>query len=158
VASVAFTRDDGGTSANAGGLIYMGGGTPVQKAAGFEDTPDDMYDFLSAICEPGADNARIRLFCDDSVEHFHWLEAKGLAFKRTFNAEPGLESATDDCLVYTGGEDCHPWCQLARPAPRGHNPRTVGKAGPHLMQCLLASMRMDCVLVESSGDTSVLAP
>ena len=29
----------GGTSAMSGGLIYMGGGTPVQAACGIEDTP-----------------------------------------------------------------------------------------------------------------------
>ena len=68
----------GGTSANSGGLVYLGGGTPVQKAAGFEDDPDEMFRFLVAVSSPGADAERIRLFCDASVEHFHWLEAQGL--------------------------------------------------------------------------------
>src|SRR5512139_4216248 len=35
----------GGTSALSGGQIYMGGGTPVQKACGFVDTPEEMYKF-----------------------------------------------------------------------------------------------------------------
>jgi glycine/D-amino acid oxidase-like deaminating enzyme len=39
----------GGTSANSGGLIYMGGGTPVQKAAGFDDTPEELFKFLMAV-------------------------------------------------------------------------------------------------------------
>ncbi len=29
----------GGAASLAGGFIYMGGGTPLQKALGFEDTP-----------------------------------------------------------------------------------------------------------------------
>jgi len=36
----------GGTTAMAGGLIYMGGGTPTQKACGIEDTTEDMYEYL----------------------------------------------------------------------------------------------------------------
>ena len=55
----------GGTSANSGGLIYLGGGTPVQKAAGFEDDPEEMFKFLVAASSPGADEAKLRLFCPD---------------------------------------------------------------------------------------------
>src|SRR5690349_21624276 len=59
----------GGTSALSGGLIYMGGGTPVQKACGFEDSPDEMFRFLMAALGPEPDEAKIRLFCERSVEH-----------------------------------------------------------------------------------------
>jgi succinate dehydrogenase/fumarate reductase flavoprotein subunit len=139
----------GGTSANSGGLIYLGGGTPVQKAAGFDDTPEEMFRFLCAIAQPGPDEERIRDFCEHSVEHFHWLEAQGLPFKRSFHPEPGLESRTDDCLVYSGGEDAAPWKHLARPAPRGHKPQTPGKAGPFLMQRMLAALAASPVRVET---------
>jgi len=130
----------GGTSANSGGLIYLGGGTPVQKAAGFDDDPEEMAKFLIAVSSPGADEEKIRLFCESSVEHFHWLEAQGVPFKRSFYPEPSLESRTDDCLVYSGGEDGAPFDRLARPAPRGHKPRTEGKAGPFFMQKLLEAV------------------
>ncbi|WP_369075231.1 FAD-binding protein, partial [Aromatoleum toluclasticum] len=33
----------GGASAMSSGIFYLGGGTAVQKAAGYEDTPDEMY-------------------------------------------------------------------------------------------------------------------
>ncbi|MGE4652085.1 MAG: FAD-dependent oxidoreductase, partial [Myxococcota bacterium] len=72
----------GGTSANSGGLIYLGGGTPVQQAVGFEDTPEELFKFLMAVSGLGADEAKIRLFSEGSVEHFHWLEAQGVPFKR----------------------------------------------------------------------------
>ena len=72
------------------------------------------------------------------MEHFEWFEAQGVPFKRSFYDEPGLESITDDCLVYTSGEDCHPWNEIARPAPRGHKAQVVNKGGPFLMQCMMA--------------------
>jgi succinate dehydrogenase/fumarate reductase flavoprotein subunit len=129
----------GGTSANSGGLIYLGGGTPVQRACGFDDSPEDMFAFLMAACGPGADEAKVRLFCERSVEHFHWLEAEGVPFKRSFYPEPGTEPPTDDCLLYSGGEDAHPFDEIARPAPRAHKPRAPGAAGALLMQKLLAA-------------------
>jgi 3-oxo-5alpha-steroid 4-dehydrogenase len=143
----------GGTSANSGGLIYLGGGTPVQKACGFEDTPEEMLRFLLAASQPGAREEKIRLFCEGSVEHFHWLEGQGVPFKRSFHPEPGMESPTDDCLVYSGGEDCHPWSAIARPAPRGHKPLTKGKAGPYLMQRVLEAVARHGLRVR--GDTRV---
>jgi succinate dehydrogenase/fumarate reductase flavoprotein subunit len=139
----------GGTSANSGGLIYLGGGTPVQEAAGFHDTPEEMFKFLMAISAPGPNEPKIRHFCEQSVSHFHWLEAKGVPFKRSFYPEPGLEARTDDCLVYTGGEDAAPWNRVARPAPRGHKPQVPGKAGPFLMQRMLAALAQHPVRVET---------
>ena len=74
----------GGTSAMAGGLIYMGGGTPVQEACGYPDTPEGMFTFLMAACGPAPDETKVRLFCEESVAHFHWLERHGVPFKRSF--------------------------------------------------------------------------
>ena len=36
-----------GTTANAAGHVYLGGGTRVQKAVGVEDTVEDMYTYLT---------------------------------------------------------------------------------------------------------------
>ena len=33
----------GGTSSMSGGHFYLGGGTAVQQATGWEDSPDEMY-------------------------------------------------------------------------------------------------------------------
>ncbi|MHA7835845.1 MAG: FAD-dependent oxidoreductase [bacterium] len=143
----------GGASALSGGLIYLGGGTPVQQAAGFEDSEEEMFAFLLAASQPGADEEKIRLYCRDSVEHFHWLESQGVPFKRSFCEEPGLEPRTDDCLVYSAGENCHPWSSIARPAPRGHKPRVPGKGGGLLMRCMLEAVGRSGVEVEN--DTRV---
>ncbi|MFN8543765.1 MAG: FAD-dependent oxidoreductase [Candidatus Binatia bacterium] len=129
----------GGTSALSGGLVYLGGGTPVQAACGFEDTPEEMFTFLMAACGPAADEAKTRQFCEESVAHFHWLVEHGVPFKATHYPEPFMEPPTDDCLVYSGGEDAYPFDRIARPAPRGHKPQTPGAAGAFLMQRLLAA-------------------
>ena len=54
----------GGTSANSGGLIYLGGGTALQSACGFEDSPENMAAFLRAALGPGVDDERIEAYCD----------------------------------------------------------------------------------------------
>ena len=108
----------GGTSAMAGGLIYLGGGTPVQQACGYDDTPEAMFTFLSAACGPSTDEAKVRAYCEESVAHFHWFESHGVPFKRSFYPEPSMEPPTDDCLVFSGGEDAYPFDRLTPPVPR----------------------------------------
>ncbi len=131
----------GGTSANSGGLIYLGGGTPVQQACGFEDSAEEMFKFLMAASQPGPCEEKIQPFCEHSVAHFHWLEAQGVPFKRTFWQEPGMEAPTDDCLVYSGGENCHPYVNLAKPAPRAHKPQARRAAGGFFMQKMIEAVR-----------------
>ena len=74
----------GGSSADSTAQIYMGGGTPLQKACGIEDTPEEMYKYLMASCGPGVDEEKIRCFCDRSVEHYHWLTGHGVPFDMGF--------------------------------------------------------------------------
>lgn len=146
----------GGTSALSGGLIYLGGGTPVQKACGFDDTPEEMFKFLMAACGPDPDEAKVRIFCEGSVEHFHWLEAQGVPFKRTFYPEPGMEAPTDDCLVFSGGEETWPFSEIARPAPRAHKPQANAAAGGFLMQRLVAAVERRRVRIAPNARVETL--
>jgi len=130
----------GGTSAMSGGVIYLGGGTPVQEKCGFDDSPDEMFEYLMAACGPGPDEAKLRLFCERSVEHYHWLVDQGVPFKAKFYPEPGMEPPTDDGLIFSGSEDAWPFDRIARPAPRGHKAQAEGAAGGFLMQRLLAAV------------------
>lgn len=59
----------GGAAALAGGFVYLGGGTPLQKALGFDDTPENMAAFLTAALGPGVDEAKINDYCAGSVGH-----------------------------------------------------------------------------------------
>ena len=49
----------GGASALSGGWIYLGGGTPVQRACGFSDSAEEMERFLLVALGPEADEAKI---------------------------------------------------------------------------------------------------
>lgn len=51
----------GGSSALSGGELYLGGGTQVQRASGYEDTADNMFAYLCAALGPYADAEKIRL-------------------------------------------------------------------------------------------------
>lgn len=117
----------GGAAALSGGFIYLGGGTALQKALGFEDTPENMERFLMAALGPGADEAKIHDYCQGSVEHFEWLVAQGVPFKEEFWGEPGWEPPADQGLMFSGGENAAPYNILATPAPRGHLPQMADK-------------------------------
>ncbi|MEM7412757.1 MAG: FAD-dependent oxidoreductase [Myxococcota bacterium] len=129
----------GGTSAQASGQLYLGGGTALQKACGFEDDPEEMYKYLMASCGPGADADKVRTYCEGSVEHFDWVTSQGVPFKSTYlPVEEGTDPYTDDGLSYTGSELAHPFCEIAKPAPRGHTAQQEGEnAGLMMMETLL---------------------
>ncbi len=138
----------GGTSAMSGGVIYLGGGTALQKACGFEDTPEEMLKYLQASIGAGRDDAKLELYCDGTVEHFDWLVAQGIPYKETFYHGQSGEPPTDDGLVWSGSENVHPFRDIARPAPRGHVAAVPGVAGPKVMSAL-------CEAVEASGARTV---
>jgi succinate dehydrogenase/fumarate reductase flavoprotein subunit len=150
----------GGTSAMSGGVIYLGGGTAVQRACGFEDSPEAMFAYLMASSGPRPDEAKIRAYSDGSVEHFDWLVAQGVPFKATFYPHYSGEPPTDDGLVYSGSENAHPYNELATPAPRGHVPQIPGRAGGLLMQTLLAAVGRSGaeVVTDARVQTLVFAP
>jgi 3-oxo-5alpha-steroid 4-dehydrogenase len=131
----------GGSAALSGGEFYLGGngGTPAQKAAGFEDSTEDFYKYLMMAGGPGADEARVRLYADNAVSHFHWLVEQGVPFKGTYLPGKWLEPTTDDTLVWSGSEAAWPFAQQAKPAPRGHAAQLAGwGAGKIIMESLSA--------------------
>ncbi len=158
----------GGAAAMAGGFIYLGGGTPLQKACGFDDSVDNMAAFLNVAMGPGADGDRIADYCAGSVDHFNWLVDCGVPFKAEFFSEPGWEPMGDQGLMYSGGENSYPFNTIATPAPRGHVPQMSNKkqgeasAGYMLMKPLVETataagaravydVRVQRLVVESSG-------
>ena len=117
----------GGAAAMAGGFLYLGGGTALQKACGFDDSVEDMTAFLNVAMGPGADETRIADYCGGSVAHFDWLVRRGVPFKPAFWGEPGWEPPGDEGLMFTGGENAFPFNTIAKPAPRGHVPQMADK-------------------------------
>jgi len=130
----------GGTSAMSGGVLYLGGGTALQKACGFEDSPEEMFKYLMASCGESPDEAKLRLYCEGSVSHYEWICAQGVPFKEVYYHGVSGEPPTDDGLVWSGSERVHPFREIAVPAPRGHVPQQPHQAGPLLMQKLVAAV------------------
>ncbi len=146
----------GGTSALSGGVLYLGGGTPLQKQCGFEDSPEQMFRYLLASCGLRPDQEKLRLYCDGSVDHYHWLVDQGVPFKPVFYPHYSGEPPTDDGLVYSGTEDAWPFDRLATPAPRGHVPQIPGQAGGLLMQKLLAAVAASGASVQPDSRATAL--
>src|SRR5690349_23974758 len=133
----------GGTSAMSGGHFYLGGGTAVQQATGWDDTADAMYDYLVAVSkEPEHD--KIRAYCDGSVEHFGWLEALGFEFERSYYPEKAVIQPGTEGLMFTGNEKVWPFKEQAVPAPRGHKVPVPGDTrGAKLVTDLLVKRAAD---------------
>ena len=132
----------GGTSALSGGSLYLGGGTGLQRACGFDDTPEEMYRYLRASVQPGPPDEWLRAYCEGSVELYGWLVARGVPFKDEFlPPERGTYPwGSEHGLSYTGSELAHPFSALATPAPRGHHPQHPGEGGGLvLMEALSAA-------------------
>ncbi|MCF8608808.1 FAD-binding protein [Gordonia sp. HY285] len=118
----------GGTTCMAGGHFYLGAGTAVQQATGHADSADEMAKYLAAVSrEPEHD--KIRAYCDDSVDHFNWLENLGFEFERSYYPEKAVIQPQTQGLMFTGNEKVWPFYEKAVPAPRGHKVPVEGDTG-----------------------------
>jgi len=128
----------GGASALSSGLFYLGGGTAVQTACGYQDSAQNMYRFLCSSMGTGKAEL-IRRYCDDNVRHFDWLEAQGVPFERSCYKGKAVFLLTTEGLLGTGNEKVWPYSELATPVPRGHQVTGAGEStGSAAMTPLLA--------------------
>ena len=144
----------GGTTSMAGGHFYLGGGTAVQQATGHRDSPEEMYKYLMAVSlDP--DPEKIRAYCEGSVEHFNWLEALGFQFERSYYPGKVVVPPGTEGLSYTGNEKVWPFCEQAKPAPRGHSVPVPGELGGAAMVIDLLLKRADDLGVQVQYETKV---
>ncbi|SMB26761.1 conserved protein of unknown function [Sterolibacterium denitrificans] len=149
----------GGSTAMSGGEFYFGGngGTPVQRDHGFADATEDFLNYMMMAGGPGADAERVRLFAENALAHYEWLQAQGVPFKGTYHPARTVEPFTDDTLVWSGSEAAWPFSERARPAPRGHAVQQEGMgAGRVLMEKLVAAVTVRRN-IEAQFDTRALA-
>jgi 3-oxo-5alpha-steroid 4-dehydrogenase len=145
------TSAAGGSTALSSAEVYMGGngGTAVQRACGYEDATEDMFKFMMAAMGDLADEAKTRMYCDNSLEHYDWLVKMGAKYKMSELKERAIMAMTDDCLLYTGNEKSWPFRDIAKPCPRGHNLEVVGdNGGPMLMGILEEQVKQRAVRIE----------
>ena len=93
------TGGAGGAAALAEGIVYLGGGTPTQVAAGVTDTPEAMEAYLLAACGPAPDRAKIAAYVAGSLEHHQFRRRERLALHRGRRScterTPGQDRALD---------------------------------------------------------------
>ena len=141
-----FERNSGsgGASGLSGGEIYIGGGggTDVQIAAGFEDSTADFAAYLKAAGGPCVDEAKCDLYAHVALAHFAWLKAQGVPYRGNYLPGKHIEPTDDSTLIWSGSEAAAPFCDIAKPAPRGHVIQHMGWGGGRpLVDVLEASAR-----------------
>jgi 3-oxo-5alpha-steroid 4-dehydrogenase len=123
--------EGGGSSAANGGVFYAGGGTRIQREAGVEDSPDEMFKYLQIETQGVVSEETLRAFCNESVTTVDWLLAHGAllsaagVFSRKVSYPPLKYHLyhPDNSLVPA-------YARRARPAARGHRTavENAGKA------------------------------
>lgn len=139
----------GGASALSGGVVYAGGGTPYQREAGYQDTPENMFDYLRQEVRGAVDDQTLRAFCEGSVDRLAWLEAHGARFAGSLCPYKTSYPTDEHYLYFSGNEKAHPYNASSSPAPRGH--RQVAKglgSGKALWSALAASAQALGVVFE----------
>lgn len=128
-----FERNSGsgGASGLSGGEIYLGGsgGTDVQRAAGFEDSTEDFERYLKLAGGPCAKDAKCELYARESLAHYEWLKAQGVPYRGNYLPGKHIEPMDDSTLIWSGSEAAAPFCNEAKPAPRGHVIQHMGWGG-----------------------------
>jgi 3-oxo-5alpha-steroid 4-dehydrogenase len=128
-----FERNSGsgGASGLSGGEIYIGGGggSDVQRAAGFEDSTEDFAAYLKLAGGPCVDEAKCDLYAADALNHFAWLKAQGVPYRGNYLPGKHIEPTDDSTLIWSGSEAAAPFCDKAKPAPRGHVIQHMGWGG-----------------------------
>ncbi len=117
----------GGATAYSGGVIYAGA-TRHQATAGYADSADEMFKYLSA--EGNAlSPAALRRYCDGSAADLEWLEGHGVPYGDTVYTNKTAYPPPGHWLFFSGNERLPKYKSVARPAPRGHLPVTPGFGG-----------------------------
>jgi 3-oxo-5alpha-steroid 4-dehydrogenase len=123
--------EGGGATRLSGGIYYAGAGTDLQQAAGYDDTPEQMLEYLRCETEGKAvEDEVLREFADRSVENFEWLRARGVRFPdQGFAPIKTSYPSEETTLYFSGNEKSPPYSDRAAPAPRGHRPIGPGLTG-----------------------------
>ncbi|HEY0448032.1 FAD-binding protein [Actinophytocola sp.] len=131
----------GGATALSGGVVYAGGGTSVQRAAGVPDSSSAMYDYLAREVGDVVRPATLRRFCDSSPAMIDWLAGLGVPFDPSVCPFKTSYPPDDYYLYYSGSENAWPFRSLATPAPRGHRAHGRGTSGRVLFDALSSAAR-----------------
>lgn len=120
--------DGGGATAYSGGVVYAGN-TPQQRQAGFNDSPENMFNYLSQEIGDAVRPETLRRFCDESADNIAWLEQHGVPFSGELFEGKTTYPPNGKFLYYSGSEKIEHFTRFAKPAPRGHKTCGTGLTG-----------------------------
>lgn len=148
----------GGASALSGGEIYIGGngGTDAQRAAGFVDRTEDFAAYLKMAGGPCVNEAKCDLYANEALNHYEWLKAQGVPYRGNFLPGKLIEPPDDSTLIWSGSEAAAPFCEHAKPAPRGHTIQHIGWGGGRPLIDVLERRALQ-LGVDVQTDTRVLS-
>lgn len=129
----------GGATEVSGGIVYLGGGSRYQKQAGYNDTPEEMFKYLTLETQGVVEDATLKRFCDESLDTLAWLEKHGVRFDGALSPVKTSYPSQKYFLYYSGNEAVAEYAESARPAPRGHRAYGQGLSGAAFYQPLAAS-------------------
>ena len=122
---IVFEKDvkAGGATVLSGGLIYLGGGTALQKRLGVNDTPENFKSYLTKAVGPSADPDLLNTFCEMSPDMFDWCVEHGMKFDGDVDLTSHVvEPPEGISLMFSGTERVPEFAKIADPAPRAHAP------------------------------------
>ncbi|KEI71025.1 FAD-binding protein [Endozoicomonas elysicola] len=129
----------GGATARSGGVVYSGGGTEFQKAEGFDDTPEEMFNYLRQETGDAVKEETLKRFCDQSATNLRWLQSHNVEFSGQIPPVKTSYPSDKYYLYYSGNEAVGSYAKHAKPAPRGHRAKGPGLSGASLFAPLKAS-------------------
>ncbi len=130
----------GGATTISGGIFYAGGGTSTQQAAGIEDTPQNMFNYLKQEVQGAVSDDTLKAFCDSSVENHDWLQQHGVPFEASVCPFKTSYPPDHYFFYYSGNESFAPYSDHATPAARGHRGHRKGISGAAIFEPLRDSV------------------
>ncbi len=131
--------DGGGATVASGGVIYAGGGTAIQKAAGVEDDVENMFNYLKLETGNIISDETLMDFCRQSAPTIDWMIGHGADFRPTLFPHKTSFPAPQFFLYHSDNSLIAPYNEKARPAARGHRgyvPFELGKKAMNLGNAL----------------------
>jgi 3-oxo-5alpha-steroid 4-dehydrogenase len=110
----------GGATTMNGGVFYAGGGTAIQREAGVQDTPEEMFKYLHIETAGIVSDATLRRFCEESPALLNWMMAHGVQFNARLYAGKTSYPAADYYLYHSDSTLVPSYAARAKPAARGH--------------------------------------
>lgn len=112
--------EGGGSTAANGGVFYAGGGTRIQREAGEDDSPEEMYKYLKLEVGDVVRDDTLHRFCAESVATVDWLLDHGAQLNSRVYRKKTSYPPLDYFLYHSDSSLAAPYARRAKPAARGH--------------------------------------